>query len=94
MQSENDDLFKKLQEEELKQKTFALNALENFISNYEPADKKTVEIFYTTAEIVHAIAEHTGVYLQKTDVYEMLTNMGYKFEAKNGLEFNWLLKKD
>jgi hypothetical protein len=91
---DNDDYFKKLQEQELKQQAFALKALEKFISNYCPADSQTVEVFYTTTEIVHAVAEHTGVYLKKTDAYEMLINMGYQFQAINGLEFNWLLKKE
>jgi hypothetical protein len=74
-------------------RTAALAALTQFVSKFSPAIMNNANTFYTTTEIRKAIAELTGVALEPTEIFELLSQMGYLYEAMNGLEFNWLFKK-
>jgi hypothetical protein len=91
---DDDELFKKLKEEEQKRHQSAVDALTLFVSKYSPATNETADTFFSSAEISQAIAEHTGVVLSRSDIYELMSNMKYTFDTRNGLEFNWLLKKE
>jgi arginine utilization protein RocB len=83
-----DDLAKKQHEA-------AMKVLEFFIDQYMPANNKDdADTFLTTDEISNAIASHTGVRISNAEIFEMLSNMSYKYEAMNGVEFNWLLKRE
>ena len=89
-----EDLFKQLEEQQKKQREAAMSALTFFVSKYSPAIRmEEADTFFTSTEISQAIAEHTGFTLSTTDIYELMTNMGYSSEVLNSLEFNWLLKK-
>jgi hypothetical protein len=94
MPNNDDELFNKLREQEEQQQKLAREALEFFILKYSPADNDTADTFFTSEEITRAVAEHTGVTLNRTGLYETMLNMGYKFDARNGLDFYWLLKKE
>jgi transposase len=90
----SDDL-NSFEKEEQQRHDAAIKALEFFINKYSPAsDITTAEAFITTKEIVQAIADHTGVALASAEVYEMMVHMGYNYDAVNGLEFNWLMRKE
>lgn len=90
-----DDALDPFEEELKKQHDAAMNALRFFIDQYSPAaSKNAADVFYTTAEIGNAIYQHTGTRLSNADIFEMMSNMQYKYEAINGLEFTWLLKKE
>ncbi len=72
----------------------AMLALEFIVSKYAPATILDADTFFTTPEISQAIAQHTGTTLSAAEIYEMMINMQYTYEALNGLELNWLLKKE
>jgi len=91
---EQEDPFKELKEQEQNRQQMALAVLSEFVSEYSPArDKKDADTFYSTKEIIKAIEGHTGVSLNSPDIFELMKKMGYKYEAMDGLDFNWLLKK-
>lgn len=72
----------------------ALAALTAFASKYEPATIHTADTFLTTSEISEAIADHTGKTLEAHEIYQVMSQMQYTYEAMNGLEFYWLLRKE
>lgn len=71
-----------------------LDTLNYFISNYSPATINDADTFFTTSEIIDAVAQHVGKFLQPFEIYEMMSQMQYTYEALNGLEFRWLLRKE
>jgi hypothetical protein len=91
---DKDDYLRKMEEQEQKRRQTALDALSIFITKFSPADNKTADTFFTSGELIDAVAEHTGVALERSEVYELMTSMNYKFDLKNGNQFNWLLKKE
>jgi hypothetical protein len=91
---DKDDFLKKLEEQEQQRRQNALNALSVFVTKFSPADNNTADTFFTSAELSQAVADHTGVRLEISEVYELMTSMNYQFDLKNGSEFNWLLKKE
>lgn len=72
----------------------AIAALTSFVSKYEPATIETADTFFTTNEISAAIEAHTGKRLGAQEIYQVMSQMQYTYEAVNGLEFNWLLRKE
>lgn len=72
----------------------AIAALTTFISKYEPASISTADTFFTTSEISDAIAEHTGKVIGAEEIYQVMSQMQFQYEALNGLEFYWLLRKE
>jgi hypothetical protein len=77
------------------QRETALKALTMVIEKYSPAETKEVATtFFSTNDICDSIAEHTGVILHPSEIFEMMQNMNYKFEAFGELELKWMLKKD
>ena len=73
----------------------AMEVLAKFVENYHPAETKDkADTFLSTKEIIQSIADLTGTELAMQDVFEMMNNMGYKYDAINGIEMNWLLIKN
>jgi hypothetical protein len=94
MPSHDDDPFKELRDQEKKRQELALSVLSDFVSEYSPAENKAdANTFYSTIEIRKSILEHTGTALETSDIFELMKKMGYKCEAMEDLNFQWLLKK-
>lgn len=72
----------------------AIAALTAFASKYEPATIETADTYFTTSEISQAIADHTGRSLESVEIYQVMSQMHYTYEALNGLEFYWLLRRE
>ena len=85
------DAFEK---NEQQRRQAALDVLTNFVSNYAPASDKEADTFFRTSEIVQSIEELTGVELAPAEIFETMISMNYQYKAVNGLDFNWMLKKD
>ena len=82
-------------EAEKQRREAAIAVLNKFISNYSPvATFEEADTFLSTSEISKAIGDHAGYGLTTADIFEVMNNMGYKYQPLNGQEFNWLLKKE
>lgn len=81
-------------EQQQKRHQAAMNALITFVSNYSPATQKEADTFFSTNEIVQSIQELTGVTLDSAEIFETMISMDYQYQAMNGLDFNWMLKKE
>lgn len=80
---------------EIKRHNASMDVLVKFAEKYCPAKSiETSDEIFTSKEISKAIYELSGVQLDLAEIFETMQNMGYKYEAKDGLEYFWLLKKE
>ncbi len=81
-------------DEEKPERNTALEAFTYFISQYSPATKTTALLFCTTTDISNAIADHTGIRLESTEVFKLMTDIGYTYDTLESLEFVWMMKRE
>lgn len=79
-------------------------SLREFLEPYTPADEKTADKYFTSAEIIRAIEEHHGVpqgpvakgdveqWVLPEDFTRAMKKLGYR-SANTGAGLQWLMKK-
>lgn len=70
----------------------SLEALKIFSDKYSPANEGNYQDLFTTNEIMKALELHSGEYIEKKVVVELLNKMGFTYILGEGMEFQWLLK--
>lgn len=72
----------------------ALKVLDTYLTNYQPATVRTVDLFMSTAELRKMVIDFSGVPVEIADIFIRMEQLQFTYGTiGGGTEFAWLLKR-